>query len=77
MPVSHKIKILRRVELPSLGVVAILAFAAWAGCGDGTTKTPPETRWDNVKEILHGVEIADPFRWLEDQQSRETREWID
>jgi prolyl oligopeptidase len=27
--------------------------------------------------MLHGVEIADPYRWLEDQQSPETRAWID
>jgi prolyl oligopeptidase len=36
----------------------------------------PTTRQDNVKEIMHGVEIVDPFRWLEDQNSPETREWI-
>jgi prolyl oligopeptidase len=38
---------------------------------------PPKTRTDNVKELIHGVEIADPYRWLEDQQSLETRAWID
>ncbi len=37
---------------------------------------PPKTRIDNVKENLHGVEIADPYRWLEDQDSPETRAWI-
>ncbi|MFQ5709157.1 MAG: prolyl oligopeptidase family protein [bacterium] len=40
-------------------------------------KKPPETRRDNVKEILHGVEIIDPYRWLEEQNSPETRAWID
>jgi prolyl oligopeptidase len=38
---------------------------------------PPKTRTDNVKELIQGVEIADPYRWLEDQQSPETRAWID
>jgi len=32
---------------------------------------------DNVTERFQGVEIADPYRWLEDQQSHETRAWID
>lgn len=37
----------------------------------------PTTRVDNVKETLHGTEIVDPYRWLEDQKSPETRAWID
>src|SRR5262249_18331056 len=38
---------------------------------------PPSTRADNVTETLHGVKITDPYRWLEDQKSPETRAWID
>jgi prolyl oligopeptidase len=38
---------------------------------------PPKTRTDDLKERIQGVEIADPYRWLEDQQSPETRAWID
>jgi prolyl oligopeptidase len=30
-----------------------------------------------VIEILHGVPIPDPYRWLEDQESPRTREWIE
>src|SRR5262245_8642554 len=36
----------------------------------------PVARQDNVKEIIHGVEIVDPYRWLEDQDSEETRKWV-
>jgi prolyl oligopeptidase len=39
-------------------------------------KSPPVTRVDNVTETLHGVTITDPYRWLEDQNSPETRAWI-
>jgi prolyl oligopeptidase len=38
---------------------------------------PPKTRTDDVKELIQGVEVVDPYRWLEDQQSPETRAWID
>jgi prolyl oligopeptidase len=38
---------------------------------------PPPTRRDDVKETIHGVTIEDPYRWLEDQTSPETRAWID
>jgi prolyl oligopeptidase len=29
-----------------------------------------------VTEILHGVSVTDPYRWLEDQDSMRTRSWI-
>jgi prolyl oligopeptidase len=29
-----------------------------------------------VIELLHGVAVADPYRWLEDRTSAETRAWI-
>lgn len=37
----------------------------------------PETRQGEVVEQLHGRSIADPYRWLEDPDSDETREWVD
>jgi prolyl oligopeptidase len=37
----------------------------------------PLTRTDNVKDVVQGVEIVDPYRWIEDQKSPETRAWID
>lgn len=36
----------------------------------------PKTRIDNVTETLHGVKITDPYRWLEDKDSPETRAWL-
>ena len=42
-----------------------------------TIKRPSITRIDTVREIIHGVEIVDPYRWLEAQESPETRAWIE
>ena len=36
----------------------------------------PTTRVDAVEENIHGVKITDPYRWLENQDSPETRAWI-
>src|SRR5687768_388823 len=38
---------------------------------------PPPAKVDIFREVIHGVEIVDPYRWLEDQDSPETRAWID
>jgi prolyl oligopeptidase len=38
---------------------------------------PPKTTVTEVKETVQGTEIIDPYRWLEDQDSPETRAWID
>ena len=37
---------------------------------------PPPTRRSDVVDVMHGVSIHDPYRWLEDQSSPETRSWI-
>lgn len=42
----------------------------------GAQPQVPVTRVDNVIDTMHGVAIVDPYRWLEDQNSRETREWL-
>src|SRR6266851_2153409 len=38
---------------------------------------PPFTPLEPITEVLYGVEITDPYRWLEDQNSPGTRKWID
>ncbi|MGB7603289.1 MAG: prolyl oligopeptidase family serine peptidase [Candidatus Sulfotelmatobacter sp.] len=38
---------------------------------------PPPTQMEPVTETLHGVEVTDPYRWLEDQNSPRTRAWIE
>jgi len=36
----------------------------------------PHSERGPVVETLHGAEVADPYRWLEDPDSARTREWI-
>lgn len=38
--------------------------------------TPLRTRKEDLVELLHGVQVADPFRWLEDEKSDEVRAWM-
>jgi prolyl oligopeptidase len=36
----------------------------------------PETRKDTVVDDYFGTKVADPFRWLEDDNSEETADWV-
>src|SRR5579872_4646248 len=42
----------------------------------GLMDAPPHSEVEVVTEILHGVPVTDSYRWLEDQESSRTREWI-
>src|SRR5690242_2596292 len=35
----------------------------------------PATRRDQKVDVLHGTEVADPYRWLEDGKNDEVKEW--
>ena len=39
-------------------------------------ESPPHSQVEAVTEVLHGVAVSDPYRWLEDQESPRTREWL-
>ncbi len=40
-------------------------------------KCPPATPVKNVRDSYTSADVVDPYRWLEDQNSLETREWIE
>ncbi len=57
-------------------ILPFLAAAQLAGA-QGTPLSYPPARQSDQVDALHGVAVADPYRWLEDTDSPETRAWID
>src|SRR3954464_2042494 len=55
--------------------------ASWVVCRDMSARAPqiryPDTRRLDLVDELHGQKVADPYRWLEDPDSPETRAWLD
>jgi prolyl oligopeptidase len=63
------------VHRAAVRTLALLSPLAVAGHLLAQATTPPPTRRDGFREVLHGVEIEDPYRWLEDGASAEVRSW--
>lgn len=37
---------------------------------------PPFSPIEPVTDVLHGIPVTDPYRWLEDQDAPRTRQWL-
>lgn len=79
----------RRARAPSLRPAAsagLLAALLAAACGpterearfaEVSVPPPPEARTVPVVDTLHGTPVADPYRWLEERETEETRVWVE
>lgn len=66
--------------------LCLVALSGLLGCGDNTSSDAQiaasapintvDTRRGNHVDTYFGVEVADPYRWLEDDLSDETSNWI-
>lgn len=63
-----------------LFVPALVALVLTSCSGDSGSKIPavtyPETRKTDTVDDYFGTRVADPYRWLEDDKSEETKNWV-
>ena len=70
-------------------LLAVVLSVTALGCAEERAEAPapavarpaaalayPETRREALVERYFGVEVADPYRWLEDDRSEETARWV-
>jgi prolyl oligopeptidase len=59
--------------------LSLLAAALVAACAQHALPAPnyPVTRKDSVVTDYFGTKVADPYRWLEDQDSPEVAKWVE
>ncbi|MFN2480768.1 MAG: prolyl oligopeptidase family protein [Pyrinomonadaceae bacterium] len=64
---------------PRLGVLAalVVAFASLAAPARAQKLQYPDTKRVDQSDTYFGVKVEDPYRWLEDDRSPETAQWVE
>lgn len=57
-------------------LMSLMTASALSGQGNAQQLKYPETRRQEHYDEYHGVQVADPYRWLEDDRSVETAAWV-
>ncbi|HTM64740.1 MAG TPA: prolyl oligopeptidase family serine peptidase [Flavipsychrobacter sp.] len=66
------------MKIPSLctSFLLLLSMSAQAQIQGAFTGKYPDTRKSDQKDVFFGTTVADPYRWLEDDMSEETKDWV-
>src|SRR5579863_486013 len=63
--------------ISAVAVCLLASGLAFAQAPAPASQCPPPARIDSAKDTYGTTVVADPYRWLEDQESPETRAWIE
>jgi prolyl oligopeptidase len=63
-----------RASLRALAATLLVLLPAVARAA--FSPAPPATRTEIVRDTLHGIPFEDAYRWLEEKDAPETRDWV-
>ncbi|MEO8586632.1 MAG: prolyl oligopeptidase family serine peptidase [Acidobacteriota bacterium] len=64
------------VVLPILAIVAVVLMRPSRARAAEPGPPYPPTRAAQTSDVVHGVPVPDPYRWLEDEKSPEVQAWM-
>ena len=70
----------KTVSILSVFVLVLFFFSGYNSAAEKTIKNPwvyPQTKKVAQIDDYHGVKVADPFRWLEDDNAPEVKAWVE
>ncbi|MCJ7643454.1 MAG: S9 family peptidase, partial [Candidatus Aminicenantes bacterium] len=62
-------------QFPAAAVLAVLTLFPYCQKEDAALKYPVTKKVDQVDDYF-GVKVADPYRWLEDDNAEEVKQWV-
>jgi prolyl oligopeptidase len=68
---------MKKTRLIASTLATLVALASLSYTAGAQRLDYPSTRKSNQVDTYFGVQVADPFRWLEDENSPETAKWVE